>query len=61
MILYDLQNTNLQILPTKTPAGNSLTDLTKKKKERKKERKKEVSKQFCKHLLGILVGFPSVV
>ena len=40
MILYDFQNTNLQILPTKTPAGNSLTDLTKKKKERKKERKK---------------------
>ena len=60
MILYDLQNTNLQILPIKTPPGNSLTDLTKKKK-RKKERKKEVSKQFCKHLLGILVGFPSVV
>ena len=57
MILYDFQNTNLQILPTKTPAGNSLTDLTKKKKERKKE----VSKQFCKHLLGILVEFPSVV
>ena len=40
MILYDLQNTNLQILPTKTPPGNSLTDLTKKKK---KERKKETS------------------
>ena len=59
MILYDLQNTNLQILPTKTPPGNSLTDLTKKKK--KKERKKQVSKQFCKHLLGILGEFPSVV
>ena len=54
IMLCNLQNTNSQILLTKTPPGNPVTDYYQKKKK-KKEKKK--SKHFCKHLLGILVGF----
>ena len=52
-MLCNLQNTNLQILLTKTPPGNPITDYYQKKE---KERKKN-SKHFYKHLLGILDGF----
>ena len=34
--LCNLQNTNSQIFPTKTPHGNPITDYQQKKKERKK-------------------------
>ena len=40
IIFFNLQNTNSQILPTKTSPGNLITDYWKKKKKRKKERKK---------------------
>ena len=53
-MLRNLQNTNSQILLTKTPPGNPVTDYYQKKKKKKKKKK---SKHFCKHLLGILVGF----
>ena len=52
-MLCNLQNTNSQILLTKTPPGNPITDYYQKKE---KERKKN-SKHFCTHLLGVLVGF----
>ena len=53
-MLRSLQNTNSQILLTKTPPGNLITDYNPKKKEKEKKKK---SKHFCKPLLGILVGF----
>ena len=56
IILYNLQNTNSQILPTNTPLGNPVTDYQQKKNKNKKN-----SKHICKHLLGILVGFSLIV
>ena len=46
-ILCNLQNTNLQILSTKTLPANPVIDY-------KKEGIKKGSKHFCKHLPGIL-------
>ena len=57
VILCNLQNTNSQIFSTKTPPGKPITDYQQQKKKKKENKN---SKHFSKHLLGILVGFPSV-
>ena len=48
IILCSLQNTNLEILPTKTLPNNFITDYKEKKD----------SKHFDEYLLGILGEFP---
>ena len=55
----NIRVTNFMISPTKTPPDNPIIDYQPKKKRKEKKRNKK-SKHFCKHLLGILVGFPSV-
>ena len=60
IIFCNLQNTNSQILPTKTPPGNYLTDYwPKKKKEKKKKRirKKKNQKIFASIYQEFLLDF----
>ena len=59
VILCNFRNTNLQILPKKTPPGNPSLIINKKSKKKKKEKEKKlIWKHFCKHFLGVLVGYP---
>ena len=51
ILCNNLQNTNSQIFPTKTPHGNPLTDYQQKKRKEKKKK----SKHFFNHLLGITI------
>ena len=56
-MLCNLQNTNSQILLTKTPPGNPVTDYYQKKKE--KERKKKIKtflQAFTRNLSWIFLS-----
>ena len=47
IVLHNLQNTNLMILPIKTPPGNPITDYQ-QKKEKKKKKKKKIQSLFAR-------------
>ena len=56
IILCNLQNTNLQILPAKTlPANPTISYQQKKERRNKKD-----LKQFCWYLPGFLGEFPEM-
>ena len=55
-MLCNLQNTNSQILLTKTPPGNPVTNYYQKKRKRKKKEFKTLLQAFTRNLSWIFLS-----